>query len=89
MENAPGCTLKQVKPRQFRRFHRRRLKKRRQYYWIYTPRYAGLYIDTPKPCSCPMCGNPRKWWNEVTRQEMKSNIDFRNQLDEIHTTENN
>lgn len=28
--------------------------------------------DHMKMCSCPMCGNPRKWWNEVTIQERKA-----------------
>ena len=25
--------------------------------------------DTMKSCSCRMCGNPRKWTGEVSRQE--------------------
>ena len=28
-----------------------------------------------KACSCDMCGNPRKWWNEITFQEKKADID--------------
>lgn len=24
-------------------------------------------------CSCYMCGNPRKWWDEITFQEQKIN----------------
>lgn len=24
---------------------------------------------TGTPCSCPMCGNPRKWFKERTRKE--------------------
>ena len=24
-----------------------------------------------KACSCCMCGNPRKWWNELTIQERR------------------
>lgn len=27
--------------------------------------------DTTKPCSCPMCGNPRKFFGEKTIQERK------------------
>jgi hypothetical protein len=27
--------------------------------------------DTTKTCSCPMCGNPRKFFKEVTMQERK------------------
>lgn len=26
-----------------------------------------------KMCSCYICGNPRKWWNEITLQEKKAN----------------
>jgi hypothetical protein len=25
--------------------------------------------ETPTPCSCEMCGNPRKWFKETTLQE--------------------
>jgi hypothetical protein len=24
-------------------------------------------------CSCTACGNPRKWWSEITMQEKKAN----------------
>lgn len=27
-----------------------------------------------KPCSCPMCGNPRRHFGEKTRQETKADI---------------
>ena len=27
---------------------------------------------TPKPCSCWMCGNPRKWFGERTVQERRA-----------------
>ena len=33
------------------------------------PRRVGLYADTPKVCSCWMCGNPRRYLNEPTLQE--------------------
>lgn len=26
-------------------------------------------VRTPTPCSCWMCGNPRKWFGDVTVQE--------------------
>ena len=27
---------------------------------------------TPASCSCPMCGNPRKWFGERTVQERRA-----------------
>lgn len=32
-------------------------------------RHRARLARTPKPCSCWMCGNPRKWLGEVTKQE--------------------
>ena len=34
-------------------------------------RSVGLKSHTPKRCSCAMCGNPRKYFNEQTMQERK------------------
>jgi len=34
------------------------------------------FADTPKNCSCTMCGSPRKWAKgkeALTRQEMRAN----------------
>ena len=36
---------------------------------------------TPKRCSCPMCGNPRKHFGQKTLQEMRSDINFTEQLE--------
>lgn len=33
-------------------------------------------------CSCPMCGNPRRYFKEITKQEKKSNENFREQIKE-------
>ena len=27
-------------------------------------------------CSCPMCGNPRRYFGELTRQERRELLDF-------------
>jgi hypothetical protein len=35
-------------------------------------RRVGLYADTPKPCSCWMCGNPRRCFNEPPVQERRA-----------------
>lgn len=32
--------------------------------------------ETRKPCSCHMCGNPRKHWKDETMQEKKLNQDW-------------
>lgn len=45
-----------------------------------SPRRVGLYSETPKVCSCWMCGNPRRFHGEVTRQEHL--CDQRFELDE-------
>lgn len=36
------------------------------------PRRVGMYADTPKPCSCWMCGNPRRYLNEPPIQERRA-----------------
>lgn len=64
-----------------RRHHRARLKKARQQYWgrdwsWCTPevktRRMGKIVATPAPCSCFMCGNPRKYFSELTLQERRA-----------------
>ena len=59
--------------RAFRRHHIERLKKKRAVYfggWAgRSPRSLGMVVTTPTPCSCWMCGNARRHFGEVTRQE--------------------
>lgn len=33
--------------------------------------YIKRHADNPTSCSCHMCGNPRRIWNEPTTQEKK------------------
>jgi hypothetical protein len=33
---------------------------------------VGSYRKVRRPCSCWMCGNPRKYFGERTRQELKA-----------------
>lgn len=68
--------------RSIRRHHRNRLKKKRKNYWgdRLEENSKHLVIDTPTPCSCFMCGNPRKHWNESTRQEKSADIEFKDTL---------
>lgn len=49
-----------------RRQHRERLKNRRA---GYASARTGRNVDTPKPCSCWMCGNPRRHLGEPSLQE--------------------
>ena len=43
---------------------------------------AKFYANTACNCSCWMCGNPRRTFGEITPQEKRSNINFRQQLEE-------
>ena len=78
-----------------RRHHYHRLKEKRKKYWLYTgwidwedtDTRLGRLTETPKPCSCYMCMNQRHndWLphkERITRQELKSEIDFEEQLEE-------
>lgn len=37
-----------------------------------TPRQIARFAIDRVPCSCPMCGNPRRFTGEVTRQELRA-----------------
>jgi hypothetical protein len=37
-----------------------------------TPFQIGFAANTPHPCSCYGCGNPRKWFNELSIQERRA-----------------
>ena len=36
-------------------------------------RAVGLHAATPKLCSCYLCGNPRRYFGEITLREQKRN----------------
>lgn len=59
--------------RSIRRHHRTRLKAKRRFHWgrdlRQEPKALSQAIDTPCPCSCWGCGNPRRNLGERTRQE--------------------
>jgi hypothetical protein len=56
-----------TRPLAERRHETERVRARRAGY-----RSFGLSApETPKNCSCFMCGNPRKWFGEPTVQEKK------------------
>jgi hypothetical protein len=63
----------------YRRHQKDRIKNRIKRFlcWYYKPGLAnpqviGLWSTTRALCSCWMCGNPRKFIGEYTRQEMKA-----------------
>jgi len=62
-----------MKERAIRRHHIARLKKKRQHYWLggLTLRSLGIAANTPKPCSCYACGNPRRHFGRRTIQERR------------------
>jgi len=77
--------------RAFRR-HQARLAKRRAYnhmrFWwgIEDPQPAAVGVTASTHCcrcSCYMCGNPRKWWLDLTWQEKRSLVMFREELREV------
>ncbi len=65
----------------YRRHHWRRAKGRALRYlswlwlshpgWITATKVARYAVDRV-PCSCFMCGNPRRFTGEVTRQELRA-----------------
>ncbi len=43
-------------------------------------KHVGVVASTHgKPCSCPMCGNPRRHFHEKTRQEIVAKMDEKDQ----------
>ena len=58
-----------------RRAERARLKKKRKSWWAGEPPKTnvqlGRLINTPTPCSCWMCGNPRRRLGERTIGEQR------------------
>lgn len=65
--------------RAWRRHQRERIKNKRirqiNSWWfgervVDDPKFVGMMIDTPHPCSGPCCGNPRKHFGLLTRQEI-------------------
>lgn len=44
-------------------------------------KYAAMRAITPHPCSCPMCGNPRRHFGEKTIQEKRADQMMATQLE--------
>lgn len=78
MASEEGClAVWKDMSRSERRHERARLKRSRKAHWGFkdlsqeSPKRQGQVVDTPTLCSCPMCGNPRKWTGEPTMQERR------------------
>jgi hypothetical protein len=83
--------------RAIRRHHYRRLKNNRKYYSTVNYPKAGretlevrsaIAATTATRCSCTACGNPRNSaWSSgdsiYTRQELKADLIFKEQLEEL------
>ncbi len=59
---------------QLKRHHRERLKRYRRHYFgrKLSDKHLGIAVGTPKPCSCFVCGNPRRYFNEKTLAELRN-----------------
>ena len=70
--------------RALRRHHYRRLKRKRCHYYSGYGRHRddvqGMLANTATLCSCSMCGNPRKYFGEKTRQEALATLNFIEQV---------
>ena len=57
------------------------------YYFSYSEEQRNSIIKsnsiTPKKCSCYMCGNPRKFFNEKTKQEIDSELKLKEELKDL------
>ena len=69
----------------FRRHQWQRAKQRAHHYlrWLFagehtppTDKQIIRYANDRKPCSCWMCGNPRRWFGQVTRSELQAETDL-------------
>lgn len=40
----------------------------------------GIFAHSSKGCSCIMCGNPRKYFKEISIAEKKANLDFNEEV---------
>jgi len=71
--------------RAIRRHHIERLKNNRRTHWnrVLSKEELGMVVETPTPCSCFMCGNPRKYFKQKTNQEKRNEDKFKNELKEL------
>ena len=76
-------TAQKIAKKTFRKYHGHEIDINMNHYQNSQRRVnqiRGTYKKTKVPCSCECCGNPRKWFNEVTVKEKKSKDSFTDQL---------
>lgn len=63
--------MKDEKKRGLRRHHIERLKKCRQHHWgrNLSGKELGKAVNSPCPCSCFLCGNPRRWGEKAVQEK--------------------
>lgn len=71
--------MMQNKSRALRRHHSQRMK--RKAIKVFPHDKEGRRRDYLSVCSCPACGNPRKWFKEKTMQEKRAD-DFTRHFDD-------
>jgi len=76
-----------MKTRAIRRHHEERIKNRVEKYYggVFQKdaREIGKMAHARTPCSCFMCGNPRKWFKQMTLRERRApeiKVSFREAL---------
>jgi len=66
--------------RALRRHHRNRIKQKVKHYYggVHKDNQValGFAVNTPHPCSRECCGNPRKHFKDVTKQEKIHDLAF-------------
>lgn len=73
--------------RSLRRHHNERLKEVRKAYsrfnwWENQKRRVGMLLHTPTPCSCPMCGNDRKYLGKTLKELSLEEITKKTEIEE-------
>jgi len=90
-EDPEDAHLKEKSKRASRRHHKKRMKQKakrkvRKSHWFYdddqAEEYANKNAEHLANCSCWLCGNPRKHYNKLTRQEIIAEDAEREQLEE-------
>lgn len=74
------------KSRLRRRCYASLLKKKRAKYWsnwANSEKGVGKLVHTATNCSCWMCGNPRKFFGELTMQERKHLEKMKDELNDL------
>ena len=67
-------SMRAIRRHHYERLKRKRIRDNHWYHGVLSERWLGISINTPTPCSCWMCGNPRKYFKLKTRQEINHEL---------------